>query len=98
MKACVIQPPYSRDAARADELFARKLAYLEQCDPTMDIIVLPEYSDVPCCTSAREDTLELHEKYIGILLEKCAETARRCDAVLFVNALCETETGFRNTT
>ncbi len=98
MKACVIQPPYARDAALADELFAAKLALLEQCDETMDIIVLPEYSDVPCATETMEETLRLHEKYITALLDKCVETARRCKAIVFVNALSCEESGWRNTT
>ena len=50
MKACVIQPPYSRDVAQSDALFAYKMDMLDKCDDSMDIIVLPEYSDVPCAT------------------------------------------------
>ncbi len=98
MKACVIQPPYSMDLSLSDAYFERKLEYLRQCDPSMDIIVLPEYSDVPCAAVSREDNLMYHRKYAPVLLQACAETARRCDAVVFVNALYETETGFRNTT
>ena len=91
MKACLIQPPYSRDLARIDELFTYKLNQLEKCDETMDLIVLPEYSDVPCATATREDTLFYHKKYIDKLLNACADVARRCTAPVFVNALCETE-------
>jgi len=98
MKACVIQPPYSMDLSLSDAYFARKLEYLAQCDESMDIIVLPEYSDVPCAAVTREDNLMYHKKYAPVLLEACAETARRCNAVVFVNALYETETGYRNTT
>lgn len=68
MKACIIQPPYSRDLSLSDEYFEYKLNLLEQCDSSVDIIVLPEYSDVPCATTGREDTLEYHKKYIDILL------------------------------
>lgn len=98
MKASVIQVPYSMDVSDADSLFEKKIQYLDECDDSMDLIVLPEYSDVPTKTSFWEDTYELHSKYIDILLEKCSETAKRCDAVLFVNALSKTETGYRNTT
>lgn len=98
MKACVIQPPYSMDASLADEYFNIKLDYLKACDESMDIIVLPEYSDAPCCTHTWEETYESHKRYIKPLLEACSETAKRCNAVVFVNALCEVETGFRNTT
>ena len=98
MKACVIQPPYSMDLAKSDELFRLKLDYLDSCDESMDLIVLPEYSDVPCCAKTREENLYYHDKYIDTLLAKCAETAKRCRSVLFVNALDETPTGYRNTT
>ena len=98
MKACIIQPPYSRDLALSDEYFEYKLNLLDQCDSSIDIIVLPEYSDVPCATTGREDSLEYHKKYIDILLNKCIETAKRCNSLLFVNALSLEETGYRNTT
>lgn len=98
MKACIIQPPYSTDTARAEELYAYKLARLDACDQTVDLIVLPEYSDVPCATSTREETLRYHDRYIHPLLDKCVETAKRCHAIVFVNALCETADGYRNTT
>lgn len=98
MKAGIIQPPYSRDTGLSDDLFARKLALLDQCDETMDIIVLPEYSDVPCATATLEQTLYYHDKYISTLLEKCAQTARRCASNVFVNALSAEPSGYRNTT
>ena len=98
MKACIIQPPYSRDTALSDEYFEYKLRMLEQCDESMDIIVLPEYSDVPCATATLEETLMYHDRYIDRLTEKCIETAKRCKSLVFVNALSKEETGYRNTT
>ena len=98
MKACIIQPPYSFDLGLSDEYFTYKLNLLEQCDDSVDIIVLPEYSDVPCVTATLEETLFYHEKYIDQLLDKCKETAKRCNAIVFVNALCKEQNGYRNTT
>ncbi len=98
MKVCVIQSEYSRDIARSDELFEKKLALLEECDSDLDIIVLPEYSDVPCATETLEETLFYHDKYIDILLDKCMETAKRCQALVFVNGLSLEDGGYRNTT
>ena len=98
MKACIIQPPYSRNAADSDKFFEYKMDCLDKCDESLDIIVLPEYSDVPFATSTLEETLFYHKMYINRLLDKCSETAKRCNAVLFVNALYETKTGYRNTT
>lgn len=98
MKACIIQPPYSRNAADSEDFFKYKMDCLDRCDDSLDIIVLPEYSDVPFATSTLEETLFYHKKYIDILLDKCAQTAKRCNSMLFVNALYKTETGYRNTT
>ena len=98
MKACIIQPPYSRDAKYSDEYFEYKLELLKECDVSVDIIVLPEYSEVPCATTTLEDTLFYHDKYIDILMEACRETAIRCNALVFVNALSKEESGYRNTT
>ncbi len=59
---------------------------------------MPEYSDVPCVTSTKEETFFYHKKYINTLLDKCAETAVRCGALVFVNALCDVGKNYRNTT
>ncbi len=98
MNAYVIQPPYSRDAEQADSCFEQKLKLLDACPEEADVIVLPEYSDVPCVTSTMDETLLLHRRYIGRLMEKCVETARRCRANVFVNALSEESGRWRNTT
>ena len=98
MKACIFQPPYSRDLSLSDCFFNYKLDLLKQCDDSMDIIVLPEYSDVPCATSTLEETLFYHNQYIDTLLTVCSDTAKRCNALVFVNALSKEETGYRNTT
>ena len=98
MKACIIQPPYSRDVSYSDEFFDYKINMLDKCDESVDIIVLPEYSDVPCATSTKEETFYYHKKYINILLDKCKETAIRCNSLVFVNALYEINDNYRNTT
>jgi len=98
MKACIIQPPYSRDTSLSDTCFAYKMEQLDQCDESLDLIVLPEYSDVPCVTQTLEETLFYHDRYIDALLEKCVSTAKRCRAIVFVNALSKEDNGYRNTT
>ena len=98
MKACIIQPAYYVDYSRSEECLNWELQALDQCDESMDLIVLPEAADVPCLAHTREEFLESYRRFNAVLLEKCAETARRCNAVVFVNAYYETETGIRNTT
>ena len=98
MNACIIQPLYSVEYGRSEELFWKELELLESCNRTMDLIVLPEASDVPCLAHNRAEFEQSYQKFGPVLLEKCRETARRCDAVVFVNATYKTETGERNTT
>ena len=98
MKVCIIQPAYSVDYSLSDQMFQWELEALDQCDESMDLIVLPEASDVPCLAGSREDTMKSHRKYGPALMEKCAETARRCNAVLFVNAIYSEGGSDRNTT
>ena len=98
MKATIIQPPYSRDVSYSDEYFQYKIDLLDKCTSESDIIVLPEYSDVPCATSTKEETLFYHNKYMDTLMAKCKETAIRCDCLVFVNALCDIDGNYRNTT
>ena len=98
MNVCIIQPPYSMDVSHSDEYFQYKLNLLDECDESTDIIVLPEYSDVPCAALTLEEVLFYHHKYIDKLLNACIQTAKRCHALVFVNALSKEATGYRNTT
>lgn len=98
MKVCVIQPEYSVDYSLSDEKFQWEMDMLDKCDESMDLIVLPEYSDVPCYAKTKEEMLKSYEKYNGALIKKAGETAKRCDSVLFISALHKTPTGLRNAT
>ena len=95
MKARIIQPLWSTDYTRSDELFCWELAQLDSCDSSLDIIVLPESADVPAQAKTREDFIRSTEKYHPILLNKAIETAKRCNAVVFFNSSSE---GYKNTT
>ena len=98
MKVCIIQPEYSADYRRSDELFNWEMDALDRCDDSMDLIVMPESTDVPAFAKKREQALASHEKYASLLLEKASQTAARCNALVFLNAYRETPTGLRNTT
>lgn len=98
MNVCIIQPPYSADYSLSEQMFQWEMDILDQCDPGMDLIVLPEACDVPCLAGSNEDFMASYERYNQPLLEKAAETARRCNAIVFINAYHPTEQGLRNTT
>ena len=57
MKTCVIQPAYCLDFSRSDEFLEWEINELDKCDPSMDVIVLPEYSNVPCLAKTKCETL-----------------------------------------
>ena len=98
MKVCIIQPKYSTDYEKSDEYFEKELELLAQCDDSMDIIVMPEASDIPCLAGTKEQSEKSAEKFNKILLDECSAAAKRCNAMLFVNARSYSEKGERNTT
>ena len=97
MKVCIVQPHYDVDYAKSQELFQWEMDAFDRCDETMDIIVFPESCDVPALAHTREDFIVSAEKYTPPLLQKASETAKRCNAVVFVNAT-DIPAGYRNTT
>ena len=98
MKVSVLQPHYSMNGADLDTCFSELLALLDACDDSLDLIVLPEYSDIPADVKGEAGFYEAAEKNTAILLKKASETAKRCHALLFVNAAYPTDRGLRNTT
>ncbi|MBQ9099141.1 MAG: hypothetical protein IJY50_06910 [Clostridia bacterium] len=98
MKICVIQPHYSADWEMSEQLFQWQLEAMDRCDDSMDLIVLPEATDVPALAKRYDQFLESHRRYTDAILAKGAETAKRCHSVLFLNALYDTGVGLRNTT
>ena len=99
MKICIIQTAYSTDYEKSDLYFEEELRLIDMCDESMDIIVLPEACDIPCLADTRERSELASKKYNKRLLDAVAETAKRCNAIVFVNARSfdESENG-RNTT
>ena len=98
MKVCVIQPAYSFDERDVEVCFSGLLELLDKCDESMDLIVLPEYSDAPADVKGKRGFYDASRRYAPILLERARETAKRCNAIIFVNMGCECEGGIRNTT
>ena len=98
MKIRIIQPLYSSDYSRSDELYEKERQMLLECDDSLDMIVCPEACDVPALARTREEFIASVEKYNEPILELARETARRCKAILFINAIRRTESGWRNST
>ncbi len=98
MKICVIQPHYSFDEKDVGACFEGLLKLLDECDESLDLIVLPEYSDALADVKGKAGFYDTARAYGPILLERARETAKKCNAIVFVNAGYETENGIRNTT
>jgi len=98
MKVCVLEPPYSMNYADADACFGRLLELMDACDDSLDLIVLPEYSDIPVNTPGEKEFKDCIAKYNSVIKEKCEELAVRCHALVFANFAQKTDKGFRNTT
>ncbi len=98
MKACIVQPEYPLDLARAEEIYLWEMDALDKCDESMDLIVFPECSDIPALAHSREDAIATSDSFAPRLLAKASETAKRCGAHLFINCYRRCDTGIRNTT
>ena len=98
MKACVIQPYYSFNKEDVTSCFEGFISLIDKCDESLDLIVLPEYSDVLAAVHGKTEFYGTVDKYNGVIMQKAKELAVRCHAVVFVNAGYYTERGIRNTT
>ncbi|MBQ7236977.1 MAG: hypothetical protein IJX03_07515 [Clostridia bacterium] len=98
MKVCVIQPYYSFDEKDTDKCYNDMVALLDKCDDSLDLIVLPEYSDIPASQSNKNNFHASIEKRNADILGRAKAAAKRCNAIVFVNAADKTESGYRNTT
>ncbi len=98
MKAYIIQPYYSFEEKDLDTCYQGMIDLLNTVKEDADIIILPEYADVP---AACESKMAFHNsiaRYNAAIKEQAAAAARRCHAIVFFNAADETPTGWRNTT
>ncbi len=98
MKICVIQPQYSFDEKDLKSCFNILLDLLDKCDSSLDLIVLPEYSDALADVKGKNGFYSAVAENNSVLLEKARETAKRCNSLVFVNAGSKTDNGIRNTT
>ena len=98
MKVCVIQPFYSFDEKDTEKCFREMIALLDKCDDSLDLIVLPEYSDIPAAQSSKANFHASIEKRNSEIMERARAAAVRCHAIVFVNAADKCEGGYRNTT
>ncbi len=98
MKIGIIQPWYSMDSADTERCFQEMCALIDRCDESLDLIVLPEYCDIPAAMPDAEAFRASIERYRPVIARKAAETARRCHALVFANFAEKTDRGYSNAT
>ncbi len=98
MKVYIIQPAYSLDASDTKKCYVEMVRLLDSVPSDADLIVLPEYSDIPANQNSKADFHSSIEKYNSDILSRAKYTAVRCNSIVFVNAADKTESSYRNTT
>ena len=98
MKAYIIQPYYSFEEEDLSKCFDGMVKLIDEVPEDADIIVLPEYCDVPAACRSKKAFHSSIEKYNDAIKEKAVALAKRCHAIVFFNAADHTPTGPRNTT
>ncbi len=99
MKVRIIQPAYTFRAEDLEKNFEGMCALMDRCNEPLDIIVMPEYCDIPAGVKGRDAYRASIEKYNAPFMQKATEMAKRCHAITFVNCAYKTEDGrLRNTT
>lgn len=99
MKVRVIQPAYTFNADDLQKNYDGMVALMEKCDEPLDVIVLPEYCDIPSAQVGKEGYRNAIAKYNAPVMKKAIEMAKRCHSIVFINCAYEYEKGkFRNTT
>ena len=98
MKARVIQPYYGKGEQAAYECLKWELDELAKCDASLDLIVLPESSDVQALMPDAVTRARVVARNHAPLMEACAATAKRCRAIVFANAVEVTPEGQQNVT
>ncbi len=98
MKVCVLQPGYSQDYADKQACYDGMTKLMDLCGPDLDLIVLPEYCDIPVYADTPERYHQEIADYNEDIASRARELARRCHAIVFANYAGKTEAGWRNTT
>ncbi len=85
MKVRVIQPPYSGDFADLDKNFDAQLKLLRECDEPLDLIALPESTDIPAFTPDVKVWEETTRRLGEIISREAKAAAIRCNSMVSYN-------------
>lgn len=98
MRLCAIQQPYPYTPETASASVDFLIEELNSCDPSLDLIVTPEYSNCPAAFPAGE-SLPFAVAHTEKLVDAAVSAAKRCHAIVALSYCAETAPGiYRNTT
>lgn len=98
MRICAIQQPYPYTPEEAPSSVEWLIRELDSCDPSLDLIVTPEYSNCPSAFPPGE-SLPFAVAHTEGLVKAAAAAARRCHAVVALSFCAGIGKGiYRNTT
>lgn len=99
MKVRIIQPAYTFNPDDIQKNFDAMVKLMEECNEPLDIIVMPEWCDIPAPMKGREGYFAAIKKYNKPFMDKAIEMAKRCHSIVFVNCgYAVGEDKYRNTT
>lgn len=98
MKIMSLQPKYPTSVEASEECLKYMLDKLNKLDEDVDLVVLPEYANVPGPIASREDLNERSARNTPILLKAASDAAKRLNSFVAVNVACDEGSGMRNTT
>ena len=98
MKALIYQSRFFLDKTNYLDGIEEVMTMLDSCDETLDLILTPESTDVPFAPATKEEFEETVKITTMRLLDKAAETAKRCHAFVFINASDDLGGVYANTT
>ena len=76
MKVRIIQPAYTFKTEDLQKNFDGMIALMEECNEPLDIIVMPEYCDIPAAQKGKKACLASIERFNAPFMEKAIEMAK----------------------
>ena len=98
MKVRIIQPPYTFNPDDLQVNYDKMVALMDECDEPLDIIVMPEYCDIPAAQKGKTAYRAAIARFNAPLMQKAREMAKRCRSNVFINCAHMGDFGIRNTT
>lgn len=99
MKVRIIQTAYTLNSDDLQKNYEGMITLMQECNEPLDIIVMPEYCDVPAAQIGKKAYRNAIAKYNAGVMENAIAMAKRCHSIVFINCAYVTGKGkMRNTT